>query len=398
MSVNPVNPNLFATMSSPIMDSRRWVDGKTFSDEMPLINVSQAAPVDPPPAPLREALADAVLNDAGSHLYGAVLGIPELRAEVAQQWSAAYGGKLDAENVGITSGCNQAFCAAISSLCGPGDAVILPAPWYFNHKMWLDMAGIECRVLMCGDDMLPVPEQAAELIDDKVKAIILVTPNNPSGVEYPSALVDAFFKVAKNAGISLVIDETYRDFHSATGAPHGLFAKDDWQDTLIQLYSFSKAYRLTGHRVGAIISSAARLAEMEKFLDTLTICPNQLGQRGALFGMQNLGNWLGGERREILDRRAAMIEGFPSLEGWKLKGCGAYFAYAEHPFEASSHDVAKALVEEAAILALPGTMFSPTLAEGGTGHAERHFRIAFANIDRAGIGKLFDRLSSFSMP
>ncbi len=88
------------------MDSRRWVDGVTFSDDLPLINVSQAAPFDPPPAPLREALADAVLNDAGSHLYGAVLGIEPLRAEVASQWSTAYGGALATENVGITSGCN----------------------------------------------------------------------------------------------------------------------------------------------------------------------------------------------------------------------------------------------------------------------------------------------------
>ena len=397
MTVRPVNQNLFDTISSPIMDSRGWVDGVTFPTDRPLINVSQAAPVDPPPAPLREALADAVLNDASAHLYGAVLGISELRAEVAKQWSSVYGGSLAGANVGITSGCNQAFCAAISSLYAPGDAVILPAPWYFNHKMWLDMAGIECRVLMCGDGMLPSAQDAAAMIDDKVKAIILVTPNNPSGVEYSPALVDAFYSVAKDAGISLVIDETYRDFHSCTGAPHGLFAKADWQDTLIQLYSFSKAYRLTGHRVGAVISSAERLAQMEKFLDTLTICPNQLGQRGALFGMQNLGNWLGGERLEILDRRAAMVEGFPNLSGWELKGCGAYFAYASHPFKASSHDVAKALVEQASILALPGTMFSPTLAEGGTGHAEQHFRIAFANIDRVGIGALFERLAAFSM-
>ena len=151
--------------------------------------------------------------------------------------------------------------------------------------------------------------------------------------------------------VSLVVDETYRDFHSATGAPHALFSRQDWQDTLIQLYSFSKAYRLTGHRVGAVISSAARLAEMEKFLDTLTICPNQLGQRGALFGMRNLGDWLAGERLEILDRRAAMIEKFPQLNGWALRGCGAYFAYASHPFDASSQDVAKALVEQAAVLA-----------------------------------------------
>jgi len=325
------------------------------------------------------------------------LGMDTLRKEVAHQWSTSYRGELGQENVGITSGCNQAFCAAISSLCGPGDAVILPAPWYFNHKMWLDMAGIECRVLMCGEDMLPSAEEAVSLINNKVKAIVLVTPNNPCGVEYPPLLMDAFYELAKAAGISLVIDETYRDFHSRTGAAHALFERHDWQNNLIQLYSFSKAYRLTGHRVGAVISSAKRLAEIEKFLDTLTICPNQLGQRGALFGMRNLEGWLGDERAEILGRRAAMVEGFKNLEGWKLKGCGAYFAYVSHPFLDSSDIVAQRLVKEASILALPGTMFSPILTKGGTGHAEAHFRIAFANIDRAEIGNLFKRLEALDV-
>ena len=397
MTIANVNPNLFGTMTSPVMESRRWIEGMLFPDDKPLINVSQAAPVDPPPAPLREALANAVLNDVDCHLYGAVLGMDTLRKEVANQWSTSYRGELGQENVGITSGCNQAFCAAISSLCGPGDAVILPAPWYFNHKMWLDMAGIECRVLMCGEDMLPSAEEAVSLINNKVKAIVLVTPNNPCGVEYPPLLMDAFYELAKAAGISLVIDETYRDFHSRTGAAHALFERHDWQNNLIQLYSFSKAYRLTGHRVGAVISSAKRLAEIEKFLDTLTICPNQLGQRGALFGMRNLEGWLGNERAEILGRRAAMVEGFKNLEGWKLKGCGAYFAYVSHPFLDSSDIVAQRLVKEASILALPGTMFSPILTKGGTGHAEAHFRIAFANIDRTEIGNLFKRLEALDV-
>jgi aspartate/methionine/tyrosine aminotransferase len=397
MTIANVNPNLFGTITSPVMESRRWIEGMLFPDDKPLINVSQAAPVDPPPAPLREALANAVLNDVDCHLYGAVLGMDTLRKEVANQWSTSYRGELGQENVGITSGCNQAFCAAISSLCGPGDAVILPAPWYFNHKMWLDMAGIECRVLMCGEDMLPSAEEAVSLINNKVKAIVLVTPNNPCGVEYPPLLMDAFYELAKAAGISLVIDETYRDFHSRTGAAHALFERHDWQNNLIQLYSFSKAYRLTGHRVGAVISSAKRLAEIEKFLDTLTICPNQLGQRGALFGMRNLEGWLGDERAEILGRRAAMVEGFKNLEGWKLKGCGAYFAYVSHPFLDSSDIVAQRLVKEASILALPGTMFSPILTKGGTGHAEAHFRIAFANIDRAEIGNLFKRLEALDV-
>ncbi|MEQ9693981.1 aminotransferase [Shimia sp. SDUM112013] len=385
-------PRTATTFAPPVMEARRWLEGMTFTEDRPLINVSQAAPVDPPPEGLRRHIAETALTVAEAHLYGPVLGLPELRDEVATQFSAAYGGEIAAAQVAITSGCNQAFCAAIMSLCGEGDEVILPTPWYFNHKMWLDMLGVTTVPLATGRDLLPDPERAAALITDRTRAIVLVTPNNPGGVEYPAELVRAFFDMARARGIALIVDETYRDFDSRSGAPHDLFTDPDWHDTLIQLYSFSKAYRLTGHRVGAMITSAARLAEAEKFLDTVTICPNQLGQHAALWGMRNLSQWLAGERAEILDRRAAISDHFPMLEatGWKLMGVGAYFAYVEHPFDAPSDEVAQKLVQEAHVLTLPGTMFMPASDASG----QRQMRIAFANVDRAGIQTLFERLKA----
>lgn len=383
------------TFAPPVMEARRWLDGVTHPVDRPLLNVSQAAPVDPPPAPLRAAMADIVVNDAEAHLYGPVLGLDGLRAEVASQWTANYGGEIDAAQVAITSGCNQAFAAAISTLCGEGDEVIIPVPYYFNHRMWLDMSGVKTVPLLAGEGMIPSAEEAAKLITPRTRAIALVSPNNPCGVEYPASTLRAFMDLAQARKIALIVDETYRDFDSRTGAPHDLFADPNWADTLIQLYSFSKAYRLTGHRVGAVIAGTARLAEIEKFLDTVTICPNQLGQRAALWGMQNLGEWLASERREILDRRAAIAEHFPKLaaQGWELLGCGAYFAYARHPFAISSADLAPLLVKEAGVLLLPGTMFMPDDLPGG----ESQLRIAFANIDRAGVATLFDRLSSLSL-
>jgi aspartate/methionine/tyrosine aminotransferase len=124
-----LNPALCATTAPPVMEARRWLDGATFPADRPLINVSQAAPVDAPPEGLRKALADAALNTAEAHLYGPVLGMPALRAEIATQWSAAYGGQVDAAQVAITQGCNQAFCATMAALAAPGDEVILPTPW-----------------------------------------------------------------------------------------------------------------------------------------------------------------------------------------------------------------------------------------------------------------------------
>ncbi|MBT3140407.1 aminotransferase [Phaeobacter gallaeciensis] len=382
------------TFPPPVMEARRWLEGVSFPVERPLINVSQAAPVEPPTPELRKAMADFALNEDSAHLYGPVLGNDDLRTELAHQISEHYHGQVAPSQVAITSGCNQAFSATISALTTEGDEVILPTPWYFNHKMWLDMAGVTSVALQTGDDLLPDPTKAEALITPRTRAISLVTPNNPGGVEYPAELVQAFFDLARKHEIRLLVDETYRDFDSRAVAPHPLFSIPNWDETLVHLYSFSKAYRLTGHRVGALATSTALLAEIEKFLDTVAICPGQIGQHAALWGMQNLETWLAGERQEILDRRAAIADFMPDIEakGWKLRGLGAYFAYLEHPYDMPSDELARRLVSDAGVLLLPGTMFMPASDAAG----QRQVRIAFANLDRAGLRQLFDRLQSLS--
>ncbi|WP_223424234.1 aminotransferase [Tateyamaria pelophila] len=380
-----------ATFAPPVMEARRWLEGVTFPKDRPLMNVSQAAPVDPPPQALRQAMADAALTRDDAHLYGPVLGNADLRAGLSAQVNAHYGASTVAAHVAITSGCNQAFAATIATLCGEADEVILPTPWYFNHKMWLDMAGVRSVALPVGPGMLPSFEDARALITERTRAIALVSPNNPAGVEYPADLLLAFYDLARSHGIALIVDETYRDFDSRTGPPHVLFQQADWEKTFIHLYSFSKAYRLTGHRVGAMVAAPARLAEAEKFLDTVAICPGQIGQHAALWGLEHLGQWVAGERAEILARRQAITDGFGVLadKGWQLLGLGAYFAYVEHPFEMSSADLAPLLVRKAGILCLPGTMFWPEGAPEGAAQ----IRIAFANLDAQGIAELYARLA-----
>ncbi|MCA1334656.1 aminotransferase [Pseudooceanicola marinus] len=382
-----------ATFLPPVMEARRWLDGVDFPADRPLINVSQAAPVAPPPPPLIAAMKEA-MDRPETHLYGPVLGLPGLRARIAADWSAAYGGEVSDAQVAITAGCNQAFCATIAALTGEGDEVILPTPWYFNHKMWLDMQGVRAVPLPCEADMLPDPDRAATLITELTRAIVLVTPNNPAGTEYPPELIAAFRDLARARGIKLILDETYRDFHSSDAAPHDLFTDPDWDDVLIHLYSFSKAYRLTGHRTGAIVASVKLLEEMEKFQDCVAICAPQLGQIAALWGMENLGQWLAGERAEILARRAAMLAGAEQLAaaGWTLHSAGAYFAYLSHPFAESSAALAPRLVRDAGLLMLPGTMFTPP----GDGPGMRQMRVAVANLDQAGITTFLDRVSAFA--
>ena len=392
----PLQPSKAITraFAPPVMEARRWLQDATFSDEMPLINLSQAAPIDPPPEELRAELARFITDEPSAHIYGPVLGLPALRETLAETWQGWYGGSVKADNVAITSGCNQAFCAVVAALTDPGDEIIVPVPWYFNHKMLLDMNSLRAVPLPCGPDMLPSVDAASAVIGPRTRAIALVTPNNPTGAEYPPELLEAFRDLARARGIALIVDETYRDFHSKGVTPHSLLTDPNWDDTVIQLYSFSKVYRLTGHRVGAVIAAPTLLREIEKYLDTVAICPNQIGQHGALYGLKNLSQWVAGERLEVLRRRDAVEAAFAGHPTFTLTASGAYFAWLSYDGTPPSDMLAPKLVQEAGILMLPGTMFAPPEA-GDLG--PKSFRAAFANADAQTLKTFADRLTQIRL-
>ena len=388
-----MNPDILASDGSPIMEAFRWLDSIPLAPGKPLLNVSQAAPALPPPEPMRQFMADTIMNDAAAHLYGPNFGYDPLRKELAANITRHYGGTVHMDQTCITAGCNQAYTAAIATLAQAGDEVIIPTPWYFNHQMWLVMNGIHPVALPVGADMLPDIDDAKALITDKTRAIVLISPNNPTGVEYPPDLIRAFYDLARDNGLALLLDETYRDFHSSPNPPHDLFSDPGWPDTLVHLYSFSKTYRLTGHRVGALVTSTTRLEQVEKFMDSVSVCTGQLAQRAALWGLQNLDQWVAGERAEILARKTAITQVFNTLDGWTLKGCGAYFAFVQYPHALPGHAFAQQLLARESILALPGAMFTPK----GDPAGDRTLRIAYANIDRAEIGQLHERLHHLSL-
>ena len=378
----------------PVLEVKNWLANPDLQPSKPLIDVSQAAPTEPPPEKMLEFMANKILCDNAVNTYGPVLGLDELRESLASKWSRQYQGKVSKENVAVTSGCNQAFCASISSFTSENDEVIIPTPWYFNHHMWLQMAGVKSITLETDANMNPILEKAEALITDRTRAIVLVSPNNPSGAIYSNQLLQKFFDLCKSNQIRLIIDETYKDFHPNASQPHTLLENNNWDQVLTILYSFSKTYRMTGHRIGALLTSKENLIEIEKALDTFTVCPPQLGQYAANWGLNNLEAWAAERRTEILQRAKHFSEKFQPLSaaGWSLRGCGAYFAFVEHPFEDESNILAPLILRDQGILLMPGTMFYPKHNPLGS----RSFRIAFANIDKYKISTLLERLKDLS--
>lgn len=377
------NPLLAAVEAPPVALVQSWTAGRNFPAERPLLDLAQAAPGWPMAAELTGHVAR-LLAEPRFGAYAPILGQPELRAALAEDIATAYGGAVAADEIAITSGCNQAFVVAILALARAGDAVMLPVPWYFNHKMTLDMFGIEAQPLPCRaeDAMVPDPERAAALITPRTRAIVLVTPNNPTGAIYPAETLAAFRDLARSRGLALVVDETYRDFlpaDAAGGPPHNLFRDPAWGETVVHLYSFSKAYAMPGLRVGAAAAGAPIVAAMQKALDSIAICASQPGQAAALFGIRALGAWRAEKRREMAARLDAFRRAMaPVADRFPIVSAGAFFAYCRHPFGAGALTAAKRLADEAAIMAMPGSAFGPD--------QERMIRFAFGNIapERAG--------------
>ncbi|HEX6092886.1 MAG TPA: aminotransferase, partial [Dongiaceae bacterium] len=270
-----------------------------------------------------------------------------------------------------------------------GEEVVVPLPYYFNHQMWLDMQGIRAVHLPFRADRggVPDPQEAARLITPATRAILLVTPNNPTGAIYPPEAIRAFYDLAKSRGLALILDETYRDFLPADGAPHDLFGDADWRDTLVHLYSFSKVFCLTGYRVGAIVAGPLLNAEIAKAMDTVAICAPRIGQAAALEGLRSLGDWRRGNTKLMRDRLATLRGALKRNDlGYEMISSGAYFAYLRHPHRnLSAAQVARRLADQQNMLCLPGSMFG--------GGQEEFLRFAFANVPAESMPAIAERLA-----
>lgn len=381
------NPNILTLGVPPIPRIQRAAREFVGPREQ-LLDLSQAVPGYPAPDALLQALGRAA-SDPACLGYGAIEGEAVLRAAYAADVVRTHGGQLSADNVLVTAGCNQAFVTAALSVASPGQSVLLINPWYFNHQSTLAMFGIETAQMTvdASSGFLPEIDKVADAIGPDVRALAIVSPNNPTGAVYPPALLRALHELCVSRGIWLILDETYQDFlPSGHGPAHELFL-DGAPEFLIALTSFSKSFCIPGHRLGAVVAAESVIEQMSKIMDNLQICAPRAPQVALAECLPTLDDWRAGNRARINQRAATLRQALAELPGWRIDAMGAYFAYVRHPWpQHSSVAIAERLARELGLVTLPGAFFG--LAQ------EQYLRIAFANVSSAVIATLPQRLAS----
>ncbi len=373
--------------ASPIAEAHAWLGHR--QSERRLLDLSQAAPSYPTAPEIAARIVEiAHSNDGGR--YAPPPGLPDLTEAFASELSTDYRAAIPPGRVLPTGGCNQAFCVVTSTLTQPGDEIIMAVPYYFNHDMWLKLDGVRPVYLDTGSSLLPDPDEAAKLITPKTAAIVLVTPGNPTGVTIEPDIISAFYEVAVEHDLALILDETYRNFRGTDERPHDLFERPDWAETMISLHSFSKDLAIPGYRVGAVVAGEDVLYEVLKMVDCVQISAPRIGQEAVIAGLRHSRHW----RREQADRIGQTQKAFELVMaerpgGFELASAGAFFGWARHPFpDIGTDEVIKRLVLDHDVLAIPGTAFTPT--------DDRWVRFSFANLDVEDLAEFANRLDEMA--
>ena len=385
------SPWITTIQPPPITEVKSWLLAAAPPADKPLVDLCQAVP-DYPPAPELVTHLHALLDDPLTSRYTPDEGLAETREAVSRWYSRRYGAAPSAEEICLTIGASQAFWLAITTLCQAGDEVIVPLPAYFDHPMALQALGIHCTWVPfdeAGGGQPDVTAIAAR-ISPRTRAILLVTPSNPTGAVTPPETLAALYALAREHDIALLLDETYNAFLPTGQAPHNLFAEPDWQQHFIHIASFGKTFALTGYRAGALVAGTGVIQQALKVQDTMAVCQPRLTQQAIRFGCDHLDAWVAGNAAMMQRRHDRFRDLFSRADNpFQMIASGSFFAWVKHPWPGlSGRDAAQRLVRDAHLLCLPGEAFGPGLAGS--------LRLAFGNIHEEAMPSAIERFTGIT--
>jgi len=339
----------------------------------------------PPPEAPQRASRHAAGDD---HAYKPVAGIAELLDTIRAKHLAEdhFDPTDDAGRaVVVTAGGNMAFMNAVLAIADPGDEIILPTPYYFNHEMAVTIAGCKPVLVPTDENFQLVTAAIRAAITPRTRAVVTVSPNNPTGAVYAPGALAEVNRVCRDAGVYHIADEAYEYFLYDGATPFAAAALPDSAAHTIALYSLSKTYGFAAWRIGWMVIPAHLLTAVKKIQDTILICPPVVSQHAAVGAMSSGRAYC----EEHLDETRAVRE--IVLNELELLGriatvpraAGAFYFLARLNSDLPSMTVVERLIKEYGVGVLPGDTF---------GIRDCSIRIAYGALRRQtaieGIGRL----------
>ncbi len=290
-----------------------------------------------PDVPTPKQIFEGIRNFSDPVLpYGPSDGIPELREAIAHYFER-FGVKVSPSEVFITTGGSEAILFAFLLVGDYGDEVLVPEPFYTNYQGFAQQVGIILRPIPTSVEdgfHLPSYEVIKKLVTDKTRAILLCSPNNPTGTIYEDEEFENVIKVVKEFGLYLLVDEVYREFAFDGRKPTTTLKFEDVDDQLIVLDSISKRFSACGARVGFIVTKNREFLEAFLKMGQARLCPPTIEQWGAVNGFRHIDEFIGPMIAEYEKRRNAVFDELAKIPGIEArKPEGAFYTVVKLPVE-----------------------------------------------------------------
>ncbi|MFM7189752.1 MAG: pyridoxal phosphate-dependent aminotransferase [Microcystaceae cyanobacterium] len=324
------------------------------------ISLGQGIVFYPPPATVLASLTDC-LADVTNHQYQAVQGIPPLLTAITQKLATDNHITIEPGKnaVVVTAGANMGFLNAVLAITQVGDEIIVNTPYYFNHEMAIRIAGCQPITVPTDEHYQLQLDQIQAAITPKTRAIVTISPNNPTGIVYPSQVLTQINQLCRERGLYHITDEAYEYF---TYGGHTHFSPGSLPHSAghtISLFSLSKSYGFAGWRVGYMVIPTALLLAVKKIQDTNLICPPIVCQYAAIAALTAGQDYCQQFLPEIAQNRQAFLAQLQPLADqvtWVIPQ-GAFYGFLRLPEKHQDLALVQQLIERYQVAVLPGSTF-----------------------------------------
>jgi aspartate aminotransferase len=283
------------------------------------------------------AILDRLKNyDAAFIPYGPSQGLPEF-IEALRSYYKGVGLDLATEDIFVTTAGSEAILFVLGAICDPGDEILVFEPFYTNYNGFSAMVGVApVPVTTRAEDGYHLPNRAAieAALTDKTRAILICSPNNPTGTVYTDEEMALLASICRDRGIYLIADEVYREFVYDGATHHSALTLPNMDDLVVVVDSVSKRYSLCGVRIGNVVSRNHDLMDALLRFGQARLCPPTLGQYACTALTQVPKSYIHDVIAEYEKRRNLVFESLAAIDGVVVrKPEGAFYLCARLPVD-----------------------------------------------------------------